>query len=71
MTFIIKNLTLAELEERLETFEEEFGLSSEEFFARYVRGEMGDSSKVIKWAGTYRLYLDLVSAREALEVQYA
>jgi hypothetical protein len=67
----IKNLTLAELEERLQNFEVEFGLSSEEFFDRYVRGDMGDDSKVIRWAGTYRLYLDLVSAREALEVQYA
>jgi len=32
MTFLIKNVTLAELAERLETFEKEFGLSSEEFF---------------------------------------
>jgi hypothetical protein len=71
MTLLIKNLTLAELEERLEAFEGEFGLSSEEFFARYVRGEMGDDSKVIKWAGTYRLYLDLVSAQELPETMYA
>lgn len=71
MTFLIKNVTLAELEERLEAFEEEFGLSSEEFFARYVRGEMGDDSKVIKWAGTYKLYLDLVSVQELPEAMYA
>jgi hypothetical protein len=71
MTFLIKNVTLAELEERLEAFEKEFGLSSEEFFARYVRGEMGDDSKVIRWAGTYRLYLDLVSAQELPEAMYA
>ena len=71
MTFLIKNVTLAELEERLEAFEEEFGLSSEEFFARYARGEMGDDSKVIGWAGTYRLYLDLVSVQELPEAMYA
>ncbi len=71
MTFLIRNVTLAELEERLEILEKEFGLSSEEFFARYVRGEMGDDSKVIKWAGTYRLYLDLVSVQELPEAMYA
>ena len=71
MTFLIKNVSLAGLEERLEAFEEEFELSSEEFFARYVRGEMGDDSEVIKWAGTYRLYLDLVSAQELPKAMHA
>jgi len=36
-----------------------YGLSSTEFFARYLRGETGDDSEIMSWAGDYQSYLYL------------
>ncbi len=50
---------LEELREELRQFEQQFGMSSEEFIAKYEQGKMGDSAEVIRWAGEYRMYLRL------------
>lgn len=42
----------------LVTFEERYNLASDVFYARFMRGEMGDDLPFIKWAGRYELYLE-------------
>ncbi len=43
---------------RLVEFEQTYNLSSDVFYARFMRGEMGDDLDFIKWAGRYELYLE-------------
>jgi hypothetical protein len=50
----------------LVTFEQKYGLASDVFYARFMRGEMGDDMPYIKWAGRYELYLE---AKHELENQ--
>lgn len=57
--FPIVQVTLEQVEEELNEYEARFGLSSEEFYERYLKGEMGDSDEVMRWARTYRGYLIL------------
>lgn len=47
-------------------FEEKFNLPSDVFYARFMRGEMGDDMPYIKWAGRYELYLE---AKQAIDNQ--
>ena len=42
----------------LVAFEEEYHMASDVFYARFMRGEMGDELPFIKWAGRYELYLE-------------
>ncbi len=44
---------LLELALELREYEQKYGLSSPEFYARYQRGEMGDSAEVMDWAMAY------------------
>ncbi len=48
-------LTLAQ---QLWGWEKEYQLPSDLFYARFMRGEMGDNLPFIKWAGRYELYLE-------------
>jgi hypothetical protein len=50
----------------LVAFEERFSLPSDVFYARFMRGEMGDDMPYIKWAGRYELYLE---AKQAIDNQ--
>jgi len=55
---------LLELAVELHGYEQQYGMTSEIFFEKYQRGEMGDAMPFIKWAGRYQLYLDLKSKIE-------
>ncbi|MEK8021901.1 MAG: hypothetical protein VSS75_033925 [Candidatus Parabeggiatoa sp.] len=59
---------LLELLRELVTFEQEYHFASDVFYARFMRGEMGDALPFIKWAGRYELYLE---AKQELESQIA
>jgi hypothetical protein len=50
----------------LVAFEEKFNMSSDVFYARFMRGELGDDMPFIKWAGRYELYLE---ARQEIDRQ--
>lgn len=39
-------------------FEDEYNMGSDVFYARFMRGEMGDDLPFIMWAGQYELYLE-------------
>jgi hypothetical protein len=43
--------------ERLTRFEEKFGVKTQEFYEKFMRGEMGDAKDYIAWAGTYEVFL--------------
>lgn len=44
----------------LNAFEQQYGLTTVEFFARYKAGLMGDSRDFIKWAGAFDDYRYLI-----------
>ena len=52
----------------LVSFEDKFNLATDVFYARFMRGEMGDDLSFIKWAGRYELYLE---AKQEIDNQLA
>jgi hypothetical protein len=52
----------------LVSFEEEYNMATDVFYARFMRGEMGDDLPFIKWAGRYELYLE---ARQEIDNRLA
>ena len=52
----------------LVAFEEAHHMSSDVFYARFMRGELGDNLSFIKWAGRYELYLE---AKQEIDIQLA
>lgn len=56
--------------QRLRAFEEQYGLTSEEFERRFEIGEIDESLDFIEWAGEIKTYHLLAANRQALrEVQ--
>jgi hypothetical protein len=55
---------LAALIRALVAYEQRYQISSSDFYARYQRGEMGDTADMVEWAGDYQHYLQL---KEELE----
>jgi hypothetical protein len=45
---------------RMRELEDRYGMSTVEFFARFVEGKMGDHKDFIIWAGTFRAYQELL-----------
>jgi len=39
-------------------FEKKYNMTSDVFYARFMRGEMGDDLPFMMWAGRYELYLE-------------
>jgi len=52
--------SLATVIAELNTFEQRYGLTTIEFFARFKAGLMGDSRDFIKWAGLFEGYQYLI-----------
>ena len=50
---------LAALIRSLVAYEQRYQMSSADFYARYQRGDMGDSADFVEWAGDYQHYLQL------------
>jgi len=50
---------LVAVTKRLSRFEAEAAISSEDFFARYCQGELGDDACTVDWANDYRHFLAL------------
>jgi hypothetical protein len=50
---------------RLARYEAEAGIESEEFFARYTRGEAGDDARALEWANDYRHFLAIRAELDA------
>lgn len=43
----------------LVAYEQRYQMSSVDFYARYQKGDMGDSADFVEWAGDYQHYLQL------------
>jgi hypothetical protein len=54
------NESLEELIATLRNFEDKYGMSTVEFYGRFVSGKMGDSRDFIKWAGAFESYEHLL-----------
>ncbi|HMV46592.1 MAG TPA: hypothetical protein PLD20_02555 [Blastocatellia bacterium] len=52
--------SLQSLIETMHRYEEVYGMSTLEFYARYVAGQMGDSREVMLWAGAFDDYQALL-----------
>lgn len=44
----------------MRAYEEQFGISTVEFYARYLAGKMGDGRDVMRWAGAFEDYQALL-----------
>lgn len=60
--------SLLQLIRQLTTFEAQYKLPSDLFYARFMRGEMGDALPFIQWAGRYEMYLE---TRQHIDQQLA
>lgn len=49
---------LHDLSRDLFAFESKFNMSSDVFYARFMRGETGDEMPFIEWAGCYEIYVE-------------
>jgi len=54
------NESLEELIVALRKFEDKYGISTIEFYARFAAGKMGDSADFVDWAGDFMIYQRLV-----------
>ncbi len=54
------NESLEELITTLRQFEDKYGMSTVEFYARFMAGKMGDARDFIEWAGDFVRYHRLV-----------
>lgn len=54
------NESLESLIETMHGYEAKYGMSTIEFYARYVTGKMGDSRDVMRWAGAFEDYRALL-----------
>ncbi len=60
-------LGLERTRQRLRAFEERYGMTSEEFEAKFNRGELEETLDFIEWAGELRTLRLLASQKQALE----
>lgn len=56
---------LEDLEQRLRAFEDQYEMSSEDFYRRFRAGELGDSADFVEWSVFYEMR---ESVRDRLEV---
>jgi hypothetical protein len=61
------DLGLARTSQRLRAFEDQYGLTSEEFERRFATGEWDESLDYIEWAGEIKTYHLLKAQQEALQ----
>lgn len=45
--------TRYELEKKLDHYEKQYGLSSQDFYAQFLRCALGDGEDYLEWAGFY------------------
>lgn len=45
--------------QRLKEYEQKYGMTTEEFYARFMSGELGDAKDFIGWAGMFEAFIRL------------
>ncbi len=61
----IRRLTLEDIEQELRVLEERYGMSSQDFYVRYNRGELDDREDFVWWAGLIAMQHSALKARAA------
>lgn len=60
---------LDDLLKSLKEYEQKFGMSTLEFYPKFLMGKLGDDSDVLIWAGLYEIYMiwsqDLAGVKRA------
>lgn len=51
----VEEVGLQGLRQQIQAFESRYSLKASEFYARFLRGEMGDDRDFVVWAGLYEL----------------
>jgi hypothetical protein len=59
--------SLALVDRRLRRFEEEFGMDSEEFYARLQNAELDERVEYAEWAGEHEMRQRLIRQRDELK----
>lgn len=54
------------LKVELERFESQYRMSSEEFFAMFEKGELGDSEDYFEWSALFKMYKRSIERLEML-----
>ena len=52
-------MQIQELETDLQAFEQQYQLSSEEFYRQFKTGPLGDDVDFVEWSAFYQMWLDL------------
>jgi hypothetical protein len=61
---------LIDLTREMVHLEIKYKMSSEEFFAKFEKGEMGDKMEIMIWAGNFRMYQRLKKKLEKIVQEY-
>lgn len=64
-TFASPLEALLALQRAMTLFEQRYQLSSEEFYAQYTAGALGDARDFVEWAGDYQHYQRLKAELES------
>jgi anti-anti-sigma regulatory factor len=52
---IQEDVTRAKIQARIEGYEQHYKMSTEQFYSRFLTGELGDDSDYMDWAGSYEM----------------
>jgi hypothetical protein len=58
---------LAELQFRLEAYEHQYKMTSQEFIKRFERGELGDNAEFVEWSVFYDMWKTVHERLKVLE----
>lgn len=62
---------LADLQERLQAFEAQYQMPSDEFYRRFRAGELGDAIDFVEWSSFYEMWASVRERLEALATEAA
>jgi hypothetical protein len=62
---------LGDLRNRLQVFETQYHMSSEDFYRRFRAGELGDAMDFVEWSAFYEMWKSVWERLEMLEAEFA
>jgi len=62
---------LADLQERLQAFEAQYQMASEDFYRRFRAGELGDAADVVEWSIFYEMWEVVRERLKVIEAELA
>lgn len=57
---------IQKIEEKMDKFEQDHSMTSEEFYQQYSRGDLGDAEVFMIWAGEYEFLQKFYAKKERL-----